>query len=283
MKGCRKQLQTPRVRGFTLIELLVVIAIIAILAALLLPAITRAKKAAQSVACKSNLKQFGIAQSLFILDFQHYPLSNDRFAAEREFLRWDLALAPYGLQRLNGMPLPPAAMTSYYPVIGNRERGIWRCPSAWFPVHDVGDARPNYAYNGEGIITRELGPWGLGLGSKLTAKPPDANIVPVSESDVRMPANMIAFGDAAYRATAARLDFGWGNFGRGFDYDAGFGAPTLVRDANRLAAERHSGKWNLTFCDGHVEGQLLRRVFFEESSEARRQWNRDNEPHFNGQ
>jgi len=278
-----QRIKVRRAKAFTLIELLVVIAIIAILAALLLPALTRAKKAAQSVACKSNLRQFGTALNLFILDCQHYPLSNGRFDGEPEFMRWDLALAPYGLQRLNGMPLPPAAMTSYYPVIGNRERGIWRCPSAWFPEHDVGDSRPNYGYNGEGIILRELGPWGLGLGSKSTAKPPNLNIVPVAESDVRVPANMIAFGDAAYLATAARLDFGWGNFGRGFDYDAGFAAPTLVRDANRLAAERHNGEWNLTFCDGHVEGQSLKRVFFQESSEARRQWNRDHEPHFNGQ
>src|SRR6266516_3041257 len=109
--------------AFTLIELLVVIAIIAILATLLLPALTGAKKAAQSVACKSNLKQFGLALNLFILDYQHYPLFNGRFDAESEFQRWDLALAPYGLQRLRGAPLTHAAIISYNPIIGNRESG----------------------------------------------------------------------------------------------------------------------------------------------------------------
>ena len=64
----------PRTRAFTLIELLVVMAIIALLAALLLTVINRAKSTAQAVACRNNLKQWGQATHLFAADNQdHLP------------------------------------------------------------------------------------------------------------------------------------------------------------------------------------------------------------------
>ena len=80
-------------RGFTLIELLVVIAIIAILVALLLPVLTRAKVQANSTACKNHLHQMGLALKMYVEDNGAYPFYAQFTQTNADY--WFQVLEPY--------------------------------------------------------------------------------------------------------------------------------------------------------------------------------------------
>jgi prepilin-type N-terminal cleavage/methylation domain-containing protein/prepilin-type processing-associated H-X9-DG protein len=101
----------PARQGFTLIELLVVIGIIAILAALLLPALAKAKDRGKTVVCWSNLRQIALGYHMYCLDFNYHLPTADMLG--RSSYRW--VTDPMGM---------PAFLKDYCTT--NR---VWLCPS----------------------------------------------------------------------------------------------------------------------------------------------------------
>lgn len=238
-----------RKAAFTLIELLVVIAIIAILAAMLLPALSSAKDRAVAIACLSNTRQIGLAMTMYAGDNKEYfPLPPVYHAGPPYKNKYGLACGGEWLLRDQVTPNTPAPMMA--PYLPNNK--VWVCPK-----RKRGLTYPTATGVWDPSITGFLS-YGFNFCGVFGAVDPnDGNMInakPFKASSAAKPSELVAITDVSgsispvNSATAAAwLDSWW----------AGNSGPTLPVTGNenarlQTAYAKHSGRVNVTFVDGHT-------------------------------
>jgi prepilin-type N-terminal cleavage/methylation domain-containing protein/prepilin-type processing-associated H-X9-DG protein len=260
--------------AFTLIELLVVIAIIAILAAMLLPALARAKQKAHAVACKSNLKQWGIEWAIYTGDNDDCFPDPDPNLTGLDRATWIYALrAAYS--RKPDLPLCPTATrlreqndTGETPYTGdlNSAGGEWYGgPTTATTIAGFLDPTPD---NQKGLLLHSYGfnAWAYkekcryfdkaGLWRKMSAPP--------------RPTETPLMGDAMWRGGAPNAgpgippqDFkGVANHPNGVlppNYNGQWGA--LDYEFAHFAIVRHNKGSQLVFFDGSVRSVKIRQLW----------------------
>jgi prepilin-type N-terminal cleavage/methylation domain-containing protein len=271
--------------AFTLVEMLVVIAIIAILAAMLLPALEKAKLHAKTIACVNNLKQLGICLVLYKDDNKgFFPCVEDD--ANNDVWVWPAQLRTYSSGGTNTAifmcPSAPAG-AQWIPKMGYTGTALYGYLQGEVPLTaTAGTCFMSYGYNGLGTgFTESLNSSStLGLGfdvnSPSTGVPGSPGLGYQNENSVKKPSGMIALGDGNWN-TQRGGNISWSVY---IAADDAANWPLDLHDS-----QNPPGVVNIEFVDGHVQIMKRSNVVPNTSltAQARQvvgaQWNRDNQPH----
>ncbi|HTR41145.1 MAG TPA: prepilin-type N-terminal cleavage/methylation domain-containing protein [Pseudomonadales bacterium] len=226
--------------AFTLIELLVVIAIIAILAAVLMPVLSAAKKRGQQATCINNQHELAVGMNLYITD------NNSTFPG--------IASRIYGFHapdwvywRTNTTLYPSFTQSPVLTSVPGIQKPLLRCP---MDISDVDRNNDNYGGDGYGpyLFSYSLNGYGLdadnvndGMATVVDSSSGTAVIYPFKESAVRNPAAKIMLAEEP---------------GSSDESDSPSGS--IINDGRWVPNQdpltiRHGGKADVAFADTHVE------------------------------
>jgi len=212
---------------FTLIELLVVIAIIAILAAMLLPALNRAREKSRAVSCLNSLKQLGLASVQYANDYGYMPLANDSTIDGEKgvvgYVLWQNKYLPTRKLTKSGCAVRRPALETRFPNWTDYLNSVWATCYGYNPYLGNRSAAGTY-----------VNQWGYVCN-------------PVRPSAIGKPSQKIVFGDGRKEDTGI------------FAYIRYYDTIGLELDNGR-AFYCHGIRSNFTFMDGHAKALSFNEV-----------------------